>query len=84
VTSTESHGVSFWANTIRLDVELADGTPKACFIKVVSKELGKNMVHGEFESMKAIHTLLLDFSPKPIERTKQSQTRTSSFVTTEI
>jgi len=66
VISTESHGISFWANTGRIDVELADGTPKRYFIKVVSKELGKNMVHGEFESMKAIHTLLPDFAPKPI------------------
>jgi len=35
-------------------------------MKVVSKELGKNMVHGEFESMKAIHTLLPNFAPKAI------------------
>lgn len=66
VVSTESHGVSFWANTGRIDVELADGSPKTFFIKVISKELGKNMVHSEFESMKTIHTLLPDFAPKPI------------------
>lgn len=66
VVSTEGHGVSFWANTGRIDVELADGTPQSFFIKVISKELGKNMVHGEFESMKAIYTLLPDFAPKPI------------------
>jgi protein-ribulosamine 3-kinase len=68
VVSTEGHGVSFWANTGRIDVELADGTPQSFFIKVVSKELGKNMVHGEFESMKAIYTLLPDFAPRPIAR----------------
>jgi protein-ribulosamine 3-kinase len=66
VVSTKCHGVSFWANAGRIDVELADGTPKAFFVKVLSKEVGKNMVHGEFESMKAIHSLLPDFAPKPI------------------
>ena len=66
VVSTEGHGVSFWANTGRIDVELADGTPQSFFIKVISKELGKNMMHGEFESMSAIHTLLPDFAPKPM------------------
>ncbi|MCJ1385499.1 hypothetical protein MMC17_008622 [Xylographa soralifera] len=66
VLSTEGHGVSFWANTGRIDVELADGTLQSFFIKVISKELGKNMVHGEFESMRALHALLPDFAPKPI------------------
>ena len=64
--STESHGVSFWGNTGRIDVELVDGTPKTFFMKVLSKEVGKNMVHGEFESMKAIYILVPDFAPKPI------------------
>ncbi|KAF8855328.1 hypothetical protein BDZ45DRAFT_676286 [Acephala macrosclerotiorum] len=66
VISTEGHGVSFWANTGRIDVELADGTPQKFFIKVISKEQGKHMMHGEFESMKAIHTLMPDFAPRPI------------------
>lgn len=66
VVSTEGHGVSFWAKTGRINVELADGTPLSFFIKVVSKELGKNMIRGEFESMKAIYTILPDFAPKPI------------------
>ncbi len=64
--STESHGVSFWANTGRIDVELADGTLKTFFMKVISKDEGMKMVHGEFESMKAIQTLLPEFAPKPI------------------
>jgi protein-ribulosamine 3-kinase len=47
-------------------VELSDGTPLSFFIKVLPKELGKNIVRGEFESMKEISTLLPDFAPKPI------------------
>lgn len=66
VISIEGHGVSFWANTGRINVERADGTPQSFFIKVISKELGKNMIHGEYESIKAIYTLLPDFVPKPI------------------
>ncbi|KAN0101978.1 Fructosamine/Ketosamine-3-kinase [Hyaloscypha variabilis] len=66
VVSTERHGVSFWANTGRIDTVLADGTPKAFFIKAVSKDVGKNMVQGEFESMKAIHAISPGFVSKPI------------------
>ena len=65
--STEAHGVSFWASTGRIDVELAGGSEqRSFFIKVLSKEVGKNMVQGEFESMKAIYELLPDFVPRPI------------------
>jgi fructosamine-3-kinase len=66
VVSTENHGISFWGHTGRINVELADATPLSFFIKAVPKERGRDMVHGEFESMKAIYTLLPDFVPKPI------------------
>jgi protein-ribulosamine 3-kinase len=66
VISTAPHGTSFFAKTGRIDVKLPDGTPKVFFIKVLSKEVGKNMVHGEFEAMKAIYKLLPDFAPEPI------------------
>lgn len=66
VVSTEAHGVSFWANTGRINVELASGAMKSFFIKVISDAVGKNMVHSEFECTKAIHALLPDFTPKPI------------------
>ena len=64
--STEGHGISFWGHTGRINVQLADGTPQSFFIKVLSKDVGEKMLHGEFESMKAIHTLLPDFAPMPI------------------
>ena len=35
-------------------------------MKVVSKEVGKQMMNGEFESMAAIYSLLPDFVPQPI------------------
>ncbi|KNG90909.1 hypothetical protein ANOM_000702 [Aspergillus nomiae NRRL 13137] len=66
IVSSQSHRSSFWGHTGCINVELADRTPASFFIKIVPEERGKNMVHGEFESMKAIHTLLPDFAPKPI------------------
>ena len=66
VLSIEAYGVSFWANTSRINVELANRTPHTFFIKMLSKEVGKNMVRGKFESMKAIYKLLPDFVPRPI------------------
>ncbi|KAH8126933.1 hypothetical protein ACSS6W_006097 [Trichoderma asperelloides] len=66
VTSTENHGISFWAQTGRIDVRLRDGTPQSFFIKVISKELGMNMTRGEFHSMSAMHNVLPEFVPRPI------------------
>lgn len=66
VSSVEPHGVSFWGHTSKINVELADGTPISFFIKVINKEIGKDMFEGEFESMKAIYKLLPEFAPKPI------------------
>ena len=40
--------------------------PKTFFIKVVSKDVGRQMMHGEFESMTAIHGLLPNWAPEPV------------------
>ncbi|KAI0536124.1 Fructosamine kinase-domain-containing protein [Xylaria digitata] len=66
VRCTEEHGVSFWANTGRIDVQLADGGSKSFFIKVLSGDVGRNMTLSEFESMSSIYMLQPDFAPKPI------------------
>ncbi|KAH8801514.1 Fructosamine kinase-domain-containing protein [Xylogone sp. PMI_703] len=66
VISVKNHGISFWANTERIDVELADGTRQSFFIKVMAKEQGMNMAKGEFESMRAIYEVTPHFVPKPI------------------
>lgn len=49
-----------------MDILLLDGTSKSIFIKVTVKETGKNMVMGEFESMKAIQNVCPSFVPEPI------------------
>ncbi|KAL9046306.1 MAG: hypothetical protein Q9214_000828 [Letrouitia sp. 1 TL-2023] len=65
--ATEPHGVSFWSNTGRIDVELEEtGSSQSFFIKVISGELGRNMMYGECESMRAIHALVPDFVPEPV------------------
>ncbi|KAF3352786.1 Protein-ribulosamine 3-kinase like protein [Verticillium longisporum] len=66
VVSTESHGVSFWAKTGRIDVVLPDETTRSYFIKVISKQKGKDIVMGEFESMRAAYAVTPDFVPQPI------------------
>lgn len=62
----ESHGISFWASTSRLDVKLSNGDPKSYFIKVLSKDWGRDMVMAEFESMTAIYNVVPEFVPKPV------------------
>ncbi|KAJ5781043.1 hypothetical protein N7457_006203 [Penicillium paradoxum] len=66
ITSTESHGVSFWARTGRIDVLLSDGTPLSFFIKVISNERGLNMTRSEYSSMSTMHNVVPEFVPRPI------------------
>lgn len=47
VTSTETHGVSIWASVGCIDVSLVDGTEQTFFIKVLSKDHGRDMVISE-------------------------------------
>ncbi|KAI1180618.1 Fructosamine kinase-domain-containing protein [Nemania sp. FL0916] len=66
VISTKAHGVSFWARTGRIDVLLSNRASKSFFVKVISKETGRNMVMGEFESMNTAYNVLPGFVPKPV------------------
>ena len=66
VVKIRKHGVSFWACTGRIDVKLENGTLESFFIKVVSKNVGKQMVHGEFKSALEIYMTLPEFIPEPI------------------
>jgi protein-ribulosamine 3-kinase len=75
--------VSFWANTGRLDTELADGSLCTFFIKVQSKDIGRDMLSGEHESMKAIHSLTPEFVPKPIAWEKYDSIRDTYFILSE-
>ncbi|KAK4202422.1 Fructosamine kinase-domain-containing protein [Triangularia verruculosa] len=60
-------GESLWGETAKLTVKLPDGTSKDYFLKVVPKlgSIGKQMCHGEFESLTAIDNASPGFAPKP-------------------
>ncbi|KAI7777876.1 hypothetical protein LA080_002999 [Diaporthe eres] len=66
VVSVEPHGVSFWAHTGKIEVKLCNEDSASFFIKALSGDTGKRMVHSEFESMKAIYNLTPEFAPKPV------------------
>lgn len=67
VLSTNTHKISFWAKVGRIDVLLSRSTEqKAYFIKVVSGDVGRNMVMSEFESLKTMHQIIPEFVPTPI------------------
>ncbi|KAG6361931.1 hypothetical protein INS49_010160 [Diaporthe citri] len=66
VISLERHGASFWAHTGKIATTSSDGCAANFFVKILSGESGKKMVHSEFESMKAIYALTPDFAPRPI------------------
>jgi len=81
VLSRRTHGKSFWATTGRIDVELEDGAKQSYFIKVLSRDSAKDIVHGEFESMKEIYKVVPTFVPKPIAwGTYESAPETSFFL----
>ncbi|PKS13148.1 hypothetical protein jhhlp_000490 [Lomentospora prolificans] len=81
VLVTKAHGVSSWATTARIDVERENGRKQSFFIKVVARDTGKAMVHGEFRSMSEIFRLMPDFVPKPIAwGTYQSKPNVAFFL----
>ncbi|KAF2742945.1 hypothetical protein M011DRAFT_252883 [Sporormia fimetaria CBS 119925] len=66
IKSAVGHGASLWTRSARIDIELADGTPKSYFIKVAPGPNGISMLRGEFHSATDMQAVLPDFSPKPI------------------
>lgn len=67
VTATEGFDVSYWAKTGRIDIAPQEGAPpQSFFIKVVSGDVGRSMVLGEFESMTALHRVAPEFVPRPV------------------
>nr|CDP25845.1 Putative fructosamine-3-kinase [Podospora anserina S mat+] len=63
-------GKSLWGKTGKLTVKLPDATLEDYFLKVIQNldSIGKQMCHGEFESLKAIHSASPGFVPKPYAR----------------
>ncbi|KAL8643144.1 MAG: hypothetical protein Q9226_008426 [Calogaya cf. arnoldii] len=57
---------NYWTRTAEIQTVQADGTPKSFFVKVIQNKVGKAMVSGEYESMKALHSTSPDLTPEPI------------------
>ena len=66
--SVQAHGKSFWAETNRIDAQQLsdDNAHRAFFVKTLRHAVGKAMVRGEFESMRAIHAVSPSFVPRPV------------------
>ncbi|KAK3377940.1 Fructosamine kinase-domain-containing protein [Podospora didyma] len=54
IVDVAPHGESFWTQTARLVIKLADGTERLYFLKVALGEHGMRMMNGEFKSMTAL------------------------------
>ncbi|KAL8846451.1 MAG: hypothetical protein Q9221_008459 [Calogaya cf. arnoldii] len=60
------YGASYWTRTAEIQTEQADGTSRSFFLKVTKNEVGKAMVSGEYESMKALYSASPSLTPEPI------------------
>ncbi|KAK8034307.1 hypothetical protein PG993_009302 [Apiospora rasikravindrae] len=60
------HGASFWKRTARIEAFGEEGYRHRFFLKVSIGDDGKGMMHGEYESMKALHETMPELVPRPI------------------
>ncbi|EEP82520.1 predicted protein [Uncinocarpus reesii 1704] len=66
VISARKYGMSLWGKTAQICTKLPDGRLEEYFLKTVSLgSHGRVMIEGEFESLKAIHSVTPGFVPFP-------------------
>ncbi|KAI4122571.1 MAG: hypothetical protein LQ347_006459 [Umbilicaria vellea] len=66
VTTALNYGMSLWGRTAKIICSLPDDNKRNYFLKVLSLgDLGRTMLEGEFESLKAIHSVSPTFAPEP-------------------
>lgn len=66
VITAKNYGLSHWGQTAKIITVLPTGEQKDYFLKTISLgETGAKMMHGEFESLKALNGVLSDFAPEP-------------------
>ena len=63
VLGTARGGESLWVETLRIEVELPDGTEQVFFKKGASGPVGLNMMKGAFESEKALYSFIPEYVP---------------------
>lgn len=64
--SAKTHGASFWAKPTKITLEVADGSTKALFLKIAFDDLGRSMLHSEYEGVRALHRVVPELLPRPI------------------
>ncbi|KAK3299460.1 Fructosamine kinase-domain-containing protein [Chaetomium fimeti] len=66
LVSAREYGSSLWGGVGKITVDVPGEGVKDYFLKTVNQgNIGRAMVHGEFESLNAIHTVFPDFAPQP-------------------
>ena len=66
VLNTAKGGESLWVETLRIEVELPDGTSQMFFKKGAAGPVGLNMMKGAFESEKLVDSFIPEYTPKPV------------------
>ncbi|KAF2261004.1 hypothetical protein CC78DRAFT_584223 [Lojkania enalia] len=75
-----AYGQSRLSQTVKLVVEFPDKSTECYFLKVIMQgELARKMCEGEYESLKAIHDVSPDFSPKPYAWGNYGDGRSESY-----
>src|SRR5215471_804325 len=70
VLSADNYRSSACTVTARINVELADGTPKRYFFKCATEEAGRVMMEGEFEAMTELYRTVPSLVPPPLAKGK--------------
>ena len=60
------HEASYWTRTACVQLHFPHGTEKKYFLKVATGDRGRDMMEGEFESMKVLNAVTPNLTPKPI------------------
>ncbi|KAI0163900.1 Fructosamine kinase-domain-containing protein [Xylariaceae sp. FL1272] len=66
VVSAQRHGISSWAQTVKISVTLADGKQQRYFMKCSSGVSARALAEGEFHSTSRMHEIVPHFVPRPI------------------
>ncbi|KAI0020286.1 Fructosamine kinase-domain-containing protein [Xylariomycetidae sp. FL0641] len=66
VHAANAWGTSSWSRTAKLTASLADGTPKAYFLKCAQGEGARAQTAGEHHSTRAIAATVADLVPEPV------------------
>ncbi|KAI0888131.1 Fructosamine/Ketosamine-3-kinase [Annulohypoxylon maeteangense] len=65
VVEVQQYGTSSWASTARVDVQGADDSSGAYFLKTLKTEDAAERVLGEYRAMLEIHSTSPNFAPQP-------------------